>query len=46
MTIPWVGLDTDGCKYVDGFCRNENAGTVSFSYPVKILSFYPPVSFQ
>ena len=41
--IPWVGLDTDACKYLDGNCTRQSGGVLSLTYPVKILSFYPPV---
>jgi len=40
--IPWVGLDTDACKYLDGNCTRQPGGVLSLTYPVKILSFYPP----
>ena len=41
--IPWVGLDTDACKYLDGNCTRQSGGVLSLTYPVKILSFYPAV---
>ena len=41
--IPWVGLDTDACKYLDGNCTRQSGGALSLTYPVKILSFYPAV---
>ena len=46
VTIPWVGLDMDGCKYLEGSCRKPAGDTLNFNYPVKILSFYPPVSYH
>ena len=46
VTIPWVGLDMDGCKYLEGSCRKPAGDTLNFNYPVKILSFYPPVSYD
>ena len=42
--IPWVGLDTSACKYLDGNCTRQGGETLNLTYPVKILSFYPAVS--
>ena len=42
--IPWVGLDTSACKYLDGNCTRQGGETLTLTYPVKILSFYPAVS--
>ena len=36
----------DGCKYLEGSCRKPTGDTLNFNYPVKILSFYPPVSYD
>ena len=41
--IPWVGLDTSACKYLDGNCTRQTGEALSLTYPVKILSFYPAV---
>ena len=44
--IPFPGMDTQGCKYLRHNCMNETVSeNQNFSYPVKILTAYPPVSF-
>lgn len=50
--IPWAGLDTQGCKYLNGNCAqhsviDEHTGAIapqSFNYPIEILNFYPAVT--
>ena len=43
MTVPWVGLDKAGCKYLEGNCGMSGRHELVFKYPVKIMQFYPPV---
>jgi len=41
--IPFPGMDTQGCKYLRHNCMNETVSeNQNFSYPVKILTAYPP----
>ena len=45
--IPFPGMDTKGCKYLRHNCMNEIVSeNQDFSYPVKILTAYPPVSLK
>ena len=43
FTVPWVGMERDGCKYLDGNCAGSEGQELVFSYPAKIQDAYPPV---
>ena len=43
LSVDWYGLDIEGCKYLEGGCNGNAGDVVSFSYPIKVLDFYPPV---
>ena len=49
--IPWAGLDTAGCKYLNGNCTLDSVVDVKgqvkpqrFEYPIEILNYYPAVT--
>ncbi len=48
--LPWAGMDTDACKYLDEPCDDDGAGrrssrrNVTLTYPMDVLEEYPPVS--
>ena len=43
--IPFPGLDSDACKYLEHNCRKDNViENQIFSYPIKVLTAYPVVS--
>ena len=43
LSVDWYGLDIEGCKYLEGGCKGNAGDVVSFSYPIKVLPYYPPV---
>merc|ERR1712176_1739958 len=44
MDLPWVGMDTQGCPFVDWGkgCGNMQSRESDFYFPIKIEAFYPP----
>ena len=45
IKMPWVGLDTNACKYLDHKCNaTQIEGVQKMSYPINIRKEYPPVS--
>lgn len=47
VQVPWVGLDTNGCTYLEGNCNSTSTIVgqhVKFDYPILIEKFYPSVS--
>ena len=44
IDLPWPGLDKEGCKFLEGNCKLNNANRdLNFAYNINILSAYPPV---
>jgi hypothetical protein len=43
IQVPWVGMDNDGCKYIDGHCNSSVKKELAFQYPMKVASWYPKV---
>jgi len=46
IDLPWPGLDKEGCKFLEGNCKLNNANRdLNFAYNINILSAYPPGHF-
>ena len=49
IQMPWVGLDTVGCPYMQNNCTAQapvETDVQKFSYPIQIRKEYPRVSFH
>lgn len=47
VNVPWPGIDTDGCKQLEGGsnpCPYSAASRVDWTMPVAVLNEYPAVS--
>ena len=44
VSIPWIGMDNDGCKYLEGNCSHGANTTLTFKYGIQVQDWYPPVS--
>ena len=43
--MPWVGMDTKGCPYLENNCTAETVSDLQkFSYPIHVMNHYPAVS--
>jgi len=44
LSFPWVGMDTNGCNYLDGGhgCMDPKPRKSSYSMPVRLENYYPP----
>jgi len=40
--MPWVGMDNEGCPYLEKHCNSSGKENLVFAYPMKVESYYPP----